>query len=51
MAKITTVEVSVHPDSFVRRKTGKINADYKFLGSLGKGFPINSPIINISKII
>ena len=36
-AKITTVDVSVHPDSFVRRKTGKINADYKFLGSLGKG--------------
>jgi len=38
MAKITTVDISVQPDSFVRRKTGKINADYKFMGSLGKGF-------------
>lgn len=40
IAKITTVDVNVNPESFVRRKTGKINADYKFLGSLGKGFSI-----------
>lgn len=46
MAKITTVDVSVHADSFVRRKTGKINADYKFLGSLGKGFAMNFLYLN-----
>lgn len=37
MAKITTVDLKVNNESFVRKKSGKINMEYKLQGGLGKG--------------